>query len=64
MFVFHFLFAVPPMEIFPGGSGLSPSKEVNKGEIIITGEADWYEYGAHASYRNESEFHAKRPIRL
>ena len=23
------------MEIFPGGSGLSPSKEVNKGEIII-----------------------------
>ena len=32
---FHFLFAVPPMEIFPGGSGLSPSKEVNKGEIII-----------------------------
>ena len=22
------------MEIFPGGSGLSPSKEVNKGEII------------------------------
>ena len=32
---FHFLFAVPPMEIFPGGSGLSPSKEVNKGEIIM-----------------------------
>ena len=23
------------MEIFPGGSGLSPSKEVNKGDIII-----------------------------
>ena len=23
------------MEIFPGVSGLSPSKEVNKGEIII-----------------------------
>ena len=23
------------MEIFPDGSGLSPSKEVNKGEIII-----------------------------
>ena len=23
------------MEIFPGGSGLSPSKEVNKGDIIL-----------------------------
>ena len=33
---FHFLFAVPPMDIFSGGSGLSPSKEVNKGDIIIT----------------------------
>ena len=32
---FHFIFAVPPMEIFPGGSGLSPSKEVNRGDIII-----------------------------
>ena len=31
---FHFIFAVPPIEIFPGGSGLSPSKEVNKGDII------------------------------
>ena len=26
------------MEIFPGGFGLSPSKEVNKGEIIIMSE--------------------------
>ena len=32
---FHFIFAAPPMEIFPGGSDLSPSKEVNKGDIII-----------------------------
>ena len=32
---FHFIFAVPPMEIFPGGSSVSPSKEVNKGDIII-----------------------------
>ena len=34
-YFFHFLFAVSPMEIFPGGSGLSPSKEVNKGDIVI-----------------------------
>ena len=33
-FIFSLSFAAPPIEIFPGGSGLSPSKEVNKGEKI------------------------------